>query len=194
MSKIHVISPASKSSCRRGAVIDQGSWDSEFLGRATKRDETGFPTEGSFGVSFAVKFDLSKAPQSTLEREAVRAIHARGRQKGITKTEAEAQRNARQLISIFKSLKKGDIIAFKHGTKLIAYVELTSDYRFCEEQAWGWHSWSYRVLKKVAETEQPSNRAGLVPTFRPNYIPLPPGLIAPEVKSYSVPNGAWAWA
>lgn len=193
MSKTHVIAPAPKHSNRAGSVIDQGSWESEFLGRATRKDEAGFPTEGSFGISFAVRYDLSKAPQDTLVRDAVSAIQARGRLKGITKTEKQATGDARQLIAAFKSLKKGDIIAFKKGVKVIAYVELTSDYQFCGEQTWGWHSWNYRVLKKVTAAEQPKNGGGLLKTFHANYLALPAGLKASE-KAFPIPNGAWAWA
>jgi len=215
MSKmIHVIAPAPKHADRVGAVIDQGSWESEFLGRATKRDETGFPTEGSFGLSFAVTYDLSKAPKSTLKKDAVSAIQIRARTKGIVKTEKQATADARQLISAFESLKKGDLIAFKKGTLVIAIVELTSDYHFCEEQPWGWHSWDYRLLKKVSLAEQPKNRGGLLKTFHPNYLPLPSNLRPSEVKTrplskalflpkaqslpkaHSLPSfsDAWAWA
>jgi hypothetical protein len=192
MNKISVISPASASRKRKGAVIDQGCWDDEFLGRAEEKDETGFPMKGSFGLSFAVTFDLSKVPTSALEGQAVSAIKTRGASRGIFKTNKEATANAKQLISAFKSLKKGDIVAFKKGTKVIAIVELTSEYTFRGEQKWGWHSWSYRTLKKVSDSEQPSNYKGLLKTFMPNYMAMPEGIFTS--KTYSVPNGAWAWA
>jgi len=196
MNKISVISAASLDSGNR-KFIDQSCWNDEFLGRAEEKDDTGFPMKGSFGLSFAVTFDLSKVPASALERQAVSAIKARAASRGILKTNEQATGDAKQLIAAFKSLKKGDVIALKKGTKVIAIVELTSDYTFRAEQKWGWHSWSYRTLKKVSDAEQPSNYRGLLKTFMPNYMEMPEGLFTsktPNPKTYSVPDGAWAWA
>ena len=190
MNKIHVISPAPKDSQRRGPVIDQCSWDEEFLGRAEEKDSSGFPTKGSFGLSFAVKEDLSKIPEEKLIEQTISAIQSRASERGITRPLKKITADAKQLITAFKELKKGDIIALKEGTKVIAIVKLTSDYTFCAEQNWGWHSWSYLTLKKVSKAEQPSNYRGLLKTFMRNYLAIPDGLL----KSSSNPDGAWAWA
>jgi len=196
MNKIHVISPASKGSRRPGRVIDQAIWDDEFLGRAEEKDATGFPTKGSFGISFAVTEDLSKFPKETRMQQVISSIQSRGRQRGIIKTLKQVTADAKQLISAYEGIKKGDRVAFKKGTKVIAIVEITSDYTFCGEQAWGWHSWSYRTLKKVTDAEQPSNYKGLLKTFMPNYLTVPDDLFSKTTtsKTYPMPNGAWAWA
>ena len=150
MSKLNVISPAPK-----------GSWKKDFLGRATQKDASGFPMEGSFGISFGVNFDLSKVT-GNLEEEVMNACLAH------RDTHGGAADGTRQLIGAFKSLKNGDHIAFKKGTKVIAIVELTSDYSFCPEQDVFWHSWSYRTLKKIPDSEQQTNYA-LLKTFKANY-------------------------
>jgi len=69
---------------------------------------------------------------------------------------------AKQLVDAYRALKKGAIVGLKVGTQVFAIVEITSDYTFWPEQPWGWHSWSYRVIKRV--TQQPLNGKGLVKT------------------------------
>ena len=191
MNKIHVISPAPKDSRRRGPVIDQCNWNDEFFGRAEEKDSNGFPTKGSFGLSFALKEDLSKVPEENLMERAISAIQSRARERGITRTLKQIRADAKQMIAAFKALKEGDIIALKEGTLVIAIVKLTSDYTFCGEQKWGWHSWSYLTLKKVSRAEQPSNYRGLLKTFMPNYLAIPDGLLESKTSN---PDGAWAWA
>jgi len=82
--------------------------------------------------------------------------------------------SARQLLSAKEHMKKGSIVAFKQGMNIFCIVEITSDYTFCPEEAWGWHRWSYRVLRKVSRAEQPANYRGMIKTFLPNYyLPQP---------------------
>jgi len=173
MNKIHVISPA-PNRASQPYVVDRGAWDKDFLERATKKDESGFPIEGKFGISFGLPFDIMSFSEITREEDMILLIKSRADSKGVLRSRKSIQGDVKQLLSAYNSLKKGLIIALKKGIKVIAYIQLMSDYQFCPHENWGWHSWSYRVLKKV--TQQPANGGDLLKTFIPNCLPLPTDL------------------
>jgi hypothetical protein len=164
--KLSVISPA-PSDYRPGAV-EQMTWE-EHRRRATRLDEEGFPLEGSFGVCFDAKIDLREATKEQIA-EAMRRRHVAA---GAERTAAQIQGKVRDLMQIYNHLKKGDIIAFKKGTTIVAFVQLTSDYRFCPEERWGWHTWNYRLVRKATAADQPANKGALVKTFFPNFLARP---------------------
>jgi hypothetical protein len=164
--KLSVISPA-PSDYRPGAV-EQMTWE-EHIRRATRLDEEGFPLEGSFGVCFDAKIDLRAATKEQIV-EAMRRRHVAA---GAERTAAQIQGKARDLMQIFNHLKKGETIAFKKGTTIVAFVEITSDYRFCPEERWGWHTWNYRLVRKATAADQPANKGALVKTFFPNFLARP---------------------
>ena len=149
MSKLSVISPAPTRNIRVNGTIRQGAWETDFIRRATRLDTEGFPIEGTFGTSFGLKKDVN------------------------TLTRAERAEADPQLLKIHGHIKKGDIMAFKRGKTIIAFVEITSDYRFCPEEYWGWHTWSYRLVRKARPSDQPANKGALIRTFMPNFLARP---------------------
>jgi len=165
--KMHVISPAPSCSYRPGA-LQQISW-AEFARRETRIDAEGFPVEGFFGVSWAAHIDLRGATEAEIKE----AMRQRAAALGEQRTAATLHRDMRMLLQVFHTLKKGDIIALKKGTTIVGFVELTSDYQFCPEERWGWHSWSYRLVRKATAADQPANRRALVKTFFPNFLTQP---------------------
>ena len=165
--KISVISPAPATDYRPGAV-QQMTW-AEVNRRATRFDEEGFPLEGSFGVSWAAPTDLRGATKEQIV-EAMRGQHLAA---GQEVSAATLQRDTRMLLEVFNHLKKGETIAFKKGTTIVAFVQLTSDYRFCPEERWGWHTWNYRLVRKATAADQPANKGALVKTFFPNFLARP---------------------
>jgi len=167
MSKMHVISPAPSCSYRPGA-IQQIPWG-EFARRATRLDAEGFPVEGFFGVSWAAHIDLRGATEAEIKA----AMRQRAAAWGEQRSAATLHRDTQMLLQVFKTLKKGDIIALKKGITIVAFVELTSDYQFCSEERWGWHSWSYRLVRKATAADQPANKGALVKTFFPNFLTHP---------------------
>jgi hypothetical protein len=167
MSKMHVISPAPSASYRPGA-LQQIPW-SEFARRATRTDAEGFPVEGFFGVSWAADIDLRTATEDEIKAAMLRRATAWGEQRMA----ATLHRDTQMLLQVYNTLKKGEIIAFKKGTTIIAFVELTSDYQFCPDERWGWHSWSYRLVRKATAADQPANRGALVKTFFPHFLTRP---------------------
>jgi len=165
--KMHVISPAPSAAYRPGA-IQQISW-AEFGRRATRMGADGIPEAGAFGVSWAADVDL----RVSTEAEIKAAMRRRAAAAGEERTAASFHRDTQMLLQVFHTLKKGDIIALKKGTTIVAFVELTSDYQFCPEERWGWHTWTYRLVRRATEAEQPANRRALVKTFFPNFLARP---------------------
>ena len=143
-------------------------WDERDIDRRViERNSDGEIVEGEFGLHFNYPNDLSKSPEpkpEDLVDEIVRAAKHLPRGDGSVNeiTPKMALNAAKQLVDAYRALKKGAIVALKVGTQVFAIVEITSDYTFCPEQPWGWHSWSYRVIKRV--TQQPLNGKGLVKT------------------------------
>ena len=166
-SKMHVMSPAPSKSYRPGA-IQQITW-AEFSRRATRFDAEGSPIEGVFGCSWAAKTDLRSSTEEQIKasiREACRAV-------GEEPSAARIKRDTKMLLTVYNTLKKGDVIALKKGINIIAFAEITSDYCYCPEERWGWHSWSYRVVRKATAADQPANKGALVKTFFPHFLTRP---------------------
>jgi hypothetical protein len=187
-----VVSPAPKYNDYIGPH-GQGSWENEFVDRAIK-DSTGSPVEGTFGICFSFPHDLCslnwQGKQADL-RIATRIMCYSREDPSIGQKSFRpwsptgppislntAMDSARQLLSAKEHMKKGSIVAFRYGMNIFCIVEITSDYTFCPEEAWGWHRWSYRVLRKVSRAEQPANYRGMIKTFLANYY-LPQAVAAP---------------
>ena len=143
-------------------------WDERDIDRrAIERNTHGEIVRGSFGFHFNCSNDLSKfvdlKPEHLVDGIVRDAKHLpRGDGSVNQITPKMALNAAKQLVDAYGALKKGVIVGLKVGTQVFAIVEITSDYTFSPEQPWGWHSWSYRVLKRV--TLQPLNGKGLVKT------------------------------
>lgn len=166
---MHVISAAPSRPYRPDA-IQQASWG-EVDRRATRTDAEGFPVEGFFGLSGAAKIPL--IPGVTTEDMVKAAIRQTAADEGKQVSEAKVKRDARALLQARQMLKKGDRVALKQGTKIRAIVELTSDYQFCPEEPWGWHTWTYKRLEVVTEAQWPANYKGLLRAFHPNFLSWP---------------------
>lgn len=147
------------------------TWEKDFVARATVKDVDGFPLEGMFGHCFQVRKDITTFPEDEEVRlsRMVNHITVRCAHNKIKCSPESALRDATQLLLAHSMYKKGEIIAFKKGTRPFAIVQITSDYVFCPEQEFAWHSWGYRVLKRL---ELPSNR-GWRKTVMPNQLQLP---------------------
>lgn len=147
------------------------TWEKDFVARATVKDVDGFPLEGMFGHCFQVRKDINSFPEDEEVRlsRMVNHIIARCAQKKIKCSPESALRDATQLLGAHRLYKKGHIIAFKKGTRPVAIIQLTTDYTFCPDQKFAWHSWGYRVLKRI---ELPSCRSWRK-TVMPNRLALP---------------------
>jgi hypothetical protein len=147
------------------------TWEKDFVARATVKDVDGFPLEGMFGHCFQVRKDITSFPEDEEVRlsRMVNHITVRCAQKKIECSPKSALRDATQLLGAHSLYKKGYIMAFKKGTRPVAIIQLTTDYVFCPDQEFAWHSWGYRVLKRV---ELPSCR-GWRRTVMPNQLKLP---------------------
>jgi hypothetical protein len=169
MPKIHVISAAPSRSYRPDA-IQQASWE-EVDRRAIVRDGHIIPLVAALGLSGAAKIPL--IPGVTTEDMVKASIRQTAADEGKQVSEAKVKRDARALLQARQMLKKGDIVGLKQGTKIRAIVEITSDYQFCPEEPWGWHTWIYKRLHVVTEAEWPANYRGLLKTFHPNFLSWP---------------------
>ena len=147
------------------------TWEKDFVARATVKDVDGFPLEGMFGHCFQVRKDITTFPEDeeVRLRRMVNHIIVRCAHKKIKCCPKSALRDATQLLGAHTLYKKGDIMAFKKGTRPVAIIQLTTDYTFCPDQQFAWHSWGYRVLKRI---ELPSCR-GWRKTVMPNQLALP---------------------
>jgi hypothetical protein len=161
--KLHVISPAP--SRIRG---DDWTW-ADFDRRATRRDNHGFPLEGSFGADYHVKLDLNDATEAQIKE----AMQQRYRDENDEKSAKYIDRHTAMLLEIYRTLKEGDIIALKKGTTIIAFVQLTSNYYYNPDVQWGWHSWNYRLVRKATDADQPANKGALIKTFYPHFLARP---------------------
>ena len=161
--KLHVISPAPAS--EHG---DGWTWH-DLSRRATWADEDGFPVEGSFGASYHVQMDLRGATEAQIKESMAQRYTAQGNPKPAS----YIKRHTGMLLEIYQHLKKGDIIAFKKGTTIVAFVQLTSDYYFNADEPWGWHSWNYRLVRKARAADQPLNKGALIQTFKPHFLQRP---------------------
>lgn len=163
--KMHVLSAAPNNAKRPGA-IQNATLKEEFIARATRLDATGFPEEGAVAVCWSA--DVHGI--SSTDEEIKAAIRKKAVEWNEPRTEAKIKREVKALREICTTLKKGDIIALKAGITIIAFVQLTSDYQFCPEQKWGWHTWTYKLVRKATPADQPSNYRGLIKTFHRNFL------------------------
>ena len=166
------------------ALYPSNGW-SDFLESATKLDKAGFPVEGSFGLCFSAHIDLSSLAEASMKRSVLNAIIQAHRVKGRSKKKRSANNDVRQLVSAYQGIKKGTMVALKKGKTVVAIAEITSDYSFCAEKAWAWHSWSYRIVEKL---ETAVFDDGLMQTVYPERFPWEPKVAAPTHSS------AYAWA
>ena len=166
-SKIHVLSAAPTGASRPGA-IQQISW-AEVDRRATVRDGEIIPVEGAVAISWSAKLHAI----TSSDEEIKAAIRQEATERNEPRTEKRIVREAKELKLTCTTLKKGDRIALKQGTKIRAIVELTSDYQFCPDEEWGWHTWTYKRLQVVTEDQWPANYRGLLKTFHPNFLSWP---------------------
>lgn len=136
------------------------AWKKGFLDYATEVDATGFPIRGNFGVSF-VHFDMSTSPTRT---ELI----------AIAKTDCPANTQRQityavdQMAAVYAALQPGTIIAFKKGTKVVAFVRIISPYNYIHHHASGFpHRWDYEVIRKVSPHEEilqfGNGRSGYIP-------------------------------
>jgi hypothetical protein len=182
MSKLLVVSPAPARPAPLALDPCNGWYD--FVKRATKLDKTSFPVEGSFGLCFSAHIDLSSLTDASMKAAVLKNIDERHVAKGRSKSKASRESAARQLITAYKNIKKGGMVALKKGKMIIAIAEITSDYSFRPEQAWGWHSWSYRIIEKL---KTPVFDDGLMQTVYPERFPWEPEALPPHSSAY-----AWA--
>ena len=166
-SKIHVLSAAPVTPNRPGAIV-QGSW-AEVDRRATVRDGEIIPLEGAVGVCWSTRLHGI----TSTDEEIKAAIRQKAVENNVPRTEKQITRETKELRLVCATLKKGDKIALKQGTKIRAIVELTSDYQFCPEENWGWHTWTYKRVQVVTEAQWPTNYRGLLKTFHPNFLSWP---------------------
>jgi hypothetical protein len=143
----------------------------EVARRAIVRDGNNFPLVGALGLSGAAKIPL--IPGVTTEDMVKAAIRQTAADEGKQVSEAKVKRDARALLQARQMLKKGDRVAVKEGIRIQAIVELTSDYQFCPEEPWGWHTWTYKRLEVVTEAQWPANYKGLLRAFHPNFLSWP---------------------
>ena len=147
------------------------AWKKGFLDYATEVDATGFPIRGSFGVSFSCHVDLSTSPDRTELIASVSTAHP-------TNTPRQITTAVDQLTAIYAALKPGMTVAFKQGTKVIAFVRIVSPYIYKEGAACDcFHRWDYEVICKANPELHGNGRMTYVP--KAVALPLPPPAEAP---------------
>jgi len=164
ISRVPLISP-----CRKEL------WDC-FLADAAELDATGFPIRGSFGIGFSCHTDLSVAPTDAARRAlAADNIQSVDAAKGLTPlNERQMANRVRQLLDAYTDLRPGQTVAFKKGTRIVAFARIVSPYRYeparTESAGRYPHRWDYVILRKPTPAEA-TPMIGFIQTYYTNKIP-----------------------
>ena len=137
-----VLSPAPSHSFRDGAAI-QASW------REYERRNKG--DTGEFGFCFDLPIDLATSPT---EEQLIEIMKERQQDAEAKATYRSRRDRVRQLTTAHQLLKPGTQVWFKKGLRLFALAEITSEYRYAPEEKWGWHSWTYRLIRTATDAEK----------------------------------------
>jgi hypothetical protein len=151
------------------------SWD-RFLADAAELDATGFPIRGSFGIGFSCNTDLSVAPTDAARRALAAAnIQSVRAAKGWTPLKERQMADCvRQLLLAYTDLRPGQTVAFKRGTRIVAFARIVSPYRYDSARAelvgHYPHRWDYVILRKPTPAEA-TPMSGFIQTYYTNKIP-----------------------
>jgi hypothetical protein len=137
-----VLSPAPKQSSREGATF-QASW-SDY-------EERNHGDTGEFGFCFDLRVDMDTHPPEAQLVDNMKGIQESA---GVESTQRSRIGRVRQLTAAHRLLQPGTHFWMKKGRNVFALAEITSPYRYIPEQRWGWHSWSYRIIRRATDEER----------------------------------------